>query len=123
MTETSSGNPATDTTGKLPRPTTGSVVSRTSVSSWEVDGASGFSYKSLFEDVQTGQRTLLMKIEAGCVALSHAHDSLEQVFVIEGEFYDEDHVYGPGDFIVRAPGALHTGGSHDGALVLLVYSE
>ncbi len=64
-----------------------------------------------------------MKVDAGVVAAPHAHDKLEQVLVLEGEFYDEYRAYGPGDFIVRAPGAIHTGGSKTGALLLLVYSE
>ena len=64
-----------------------------------------------------------MKVEAGAEALPHTHDQLEQVFVLEGEFYDEYRSYGPGDFIVRAPGAIHTGGSKTGALLLLIYSR
>ena len=64
-----------------------------------------------------------MKVDAGVVAPPHAHDNLEQVFVLDGDFYDEYRTYGPGDFIVRAPGAIHTGGSRNGALALLVYSE
>lgn len=64
-----------------------------------------------------------MKVDAGVVAPPHTHDNLEQVFVLEGDFYDEYQTYSPGDFIVRAPGAIHTGGSRSGALALLVYSE
>jgi anti-sigma factor ChrR (cupin superfamily) len=64
-----------------------------------------------------------MKVDAGVVAPPHSHDQLEQGFVLDGEFYDEYRTYGPGDFIVRAPGAIRTGGSKSGALVLLVYSE
>lgn len=114
---------AADRTGKLSRPDSGSLVTRPSTSEWEEDGSTGFSYKPLFEDLQTGQRTVLMKVDAGVVAPPHAHDQLEQVLVLEGEFYDEYRTYEPGDFIVRAPGAIHTGGSKSGALVLLVYSE
>ena len=43
------------------------------------------------------------------------------VYLLEGTFYDDEAEYRAGDFIVRAPGAVHTGGSRDGALVLLVY--
>ncbi|MBC8242727.1 MAG: cupin domain-containing protein [Alphaproteobacteria bacterium] len=63
-----------------------------------------------------------MKVDAGAISPPHAHDELEQVFVLEGAFYDADRTYGPGDFIVRAPGAIHTGGSKVGALALLIYS-
>ncbi|MBT4889690.1 MAG: hypothetical protein HON65_09075 [Rhodospirillales bacterium] len=114
---------AVDKTGKLSRPDAGSVIARSATSDWEPDGSTGFSYKSLFEDEQTGLNTMLMKVDAGCAAPSHGHDKLEQILVLEGDFYDEYRTYGPGDFIVRAPGALHTGGTKNGAIVLLVYSE
>ncbi len=114
---------AADGTGKLSRPDSGSLVTRPSTSEWEGSTATGFSYKPLFEDSQAGIKTVLMKVEAGTLAAPHSHDQLEQVRVLEGEFYDEYRVYGPGDFIVRAPGAIHTGGSKNGALVLLIYSN
>ena len=114
---------AIEITSKLSRPDAGSLVTRPGLMDWNTDSSSGFSYKPLFEDPQSGQKTVLMKVDAGCVAPPHVHDKLEQIFVLEGEFYDEYLSYVPGDFIVRAPGALHTGGSHSGALVLLVYSS
>ena len=63
-----------------------------------------------------------MKVDAGAWSPAHAHEELEQIYVLEGSFYDEDAEYSAGDFIVRMPGAMHTAGSRDGALVLLVYS-
>lgn len=114
---------ATDVAGTMARPDAGSLVARPAASDWQAHDASGFSYKTLFEDPHLGLRTILMKVEAGTVASPHSHDNLEQVYVLEGEFYDEYRTYGPGDFIVRAPGAIHTGGSKSGALVLLIYSE
>ena len=114
---------ATDVAGTLSRPDAGSLVARPAASDWQPHEESGFSYKPLFEDPSTGMRTVLMKVDAGTEAPPHAHDNLEQVYILEGEFHDEYRTYGPGDFIVRAPGAIHTGGSESGALVLLVYSE
>ncbi len=112
-----------DNAGLLPRPRAGSLVSRSAALDWVPDGATGFSYKQLFEDPSSGLSTLLMKVEAGAEADPHAHEQLEQVYVLEGEFYDEHRIYGPGDFVVRAPGEIHTGGSMRGALVLLFYSD
>ena len=112
-----------DRTGNLSRPDSGSLVTRSSAAEWESTLAKGFSYRPLFEDAQTGLKTMLMKVEAGALSVPHSHDQLEQVFVLEGGFYDEYRDYGPGDFIVRAPGAMHTGGSRNGATVLLIYSD
>ncbi len=105
----------------LLRPDAGTLVARMADVPWQDDG-SGFSVKPVFEDRTTGLRTLLMKVGPGTEAALHAHDELEQIFVLEGEFYDQENAYGPGDFAVRAPGAMHTGGSKSGALILVVYS-
>ena len=63
-----------------------------------------------------------MKVDAGAFSPMHAHDDIEQIYVLEGSFYDQDKTYGPGDYVIRAPGALHSAGSEEGAVVLLVYS-
>ena len=63
-----------------------------------------------------------MQVDAGAFSPMHAHEEIEQIYVLQGSFYDQEHNYGPGDFIVRAPGAMHTAGSVDGAVVLLFYS-
>ena len=109
--------------GGLTRPGAGTSVLQTADVDWTESGAKGFWIKSLFEDERSGQRTWLMKVEAGCEAPPHAHEDFEQIYVLEGRFHDGANTYGPGDFVVRAPGAIHTGGSKDGGLVLLIYSK
>ena len=89
---------------------------------WQGSDAPGFWVKPLIEDDHQGIRTLLMKVDAGAFSDMHGHSEYEQIYVLEGAFYDQDHEYGPGDFIVRAPRALHTAGSKEGAVVLLFYS-
>jgi anti-sigma factor ChrR (cupin superfamily) len=89
---------------------------------WQDCGADGFAVKPLLEDRGSGLRTWLMKVEAGAFSELHAHDEIEQIYVIEGSFYDQLKTYRAGDYIVRAPGAMHTAGSESGALVMLVYS-
>ena len=89
---------------------------------WQECGAAGFMIKPLLEDADAGLRTWLMKVDAGAFSESHAHDECEQIYVLEGSFYDQEKTYQAGGYIVRAPGALHTAGSENGALVLLFYS-
>ncbi|MDH3388950.1 MAG: cupin domain-containing protein [Gammaproteobacteria bacterium] len=89
---------------------------------WQDCGAEGFYIKPLLEDGSAGMRTWLMKVGAGAFSPLHAHDEFEQIYVLEGSFYDQHKSYGPGEFIVRAPGAMHSAGSEDGAIVLLFYS-
>ena len=92
------------------------------VAEWQDCGADGFLIKPLLEDGAAGLRTWLLKVEPGAWSDSHAHDEVEQIYVLEGSFYDEEKTYQAGEFIVRAAGALHTAGSETGAVVLLVYS-
>jgi anti-sigma factor ChrR (cupin superfamily) len=89
---------------------------------WQDCGADGFLIKPLMEDEQAGLRTWLMKVEAGAFSPLHAHDEIEQIYVLEGTFYDQEETYGAGEYIVRAAGAMHSAGSENGAVVLLVYS-
>jgi anti-sigma factor ChrR (cupin superfamily) len=108
--------------GGFALPESGSLLLRAGEQTWQESGSDGFWVKSLMEDPESGQRTWLMKVDAGAFSPSHAHEEVEQIYVLEGSFYDQDASYGPGDFIVRAPGATHTSGSKSGAVVLLFYS-
>lgn len=89
---------------------------------WQECGEDGFWIKPLLEDEAAGLRTWLMKVDPGAFSAPHAHDEFEQVYVLDGTFYDDQRSYRAGEFVVRAPGAMHSAGSEDGALVLLFYS-
>lgn len=100
----------------------GSSYRAAAAAEWEETGDPGFRYKRLYE--APGQRTWLMRVEPGAFSPPHAHEGeLEQIYVLEGSFYDDDRLMRAGDFCCRAPGAMHSAGSDEGAVVLLVYSE
>ena len=103
-------------------PAVGSALLQSGQFDWQGCGAEGFWIKPLLEDEEKGLRSWLMKVDAGAFSPMHAHDEIEQIYVIEGSFYDQDHQYIAGDFVVRAAGAMHTAGSQEGALVMLVYT-
>ena len=109
-------------TAALPRPIAETLVARTHGSAWQDCGTAGFWIKPLYEDAASGQRTWLMRVEPGASAPSHAHDETEQIYVIEGSFFDDQNTYRAGDFAIRAPGVMHTAGSDDGAIVMLIYT-
>lgn len=90
---------------------------------WASTETSGFYIKHLFRDETTGETTSLMKMDAGAFAPSHSHDRFEEIYVIEGDFYDAEQSYGPGDYIARAIGAAHEAGSRNGGTVLLIYRD
>lgn len=85
--------------------------------------APGFLEITLLDDARTGLRTTMMKMEPGCYSPSHTHDKIEQIYVVEGEFYDDKTIYGAGDYLVRPPGTPHIAGSKEGATVLVIYAS
>jgi anti-sigma factor ChrR (cupin superfamily) len=85
-------------------------------------GSPGWFVRSLLET--PGFSTQLMRVEPGTITTPHAHGTIEQVYVLDGSFYDDDGgEYPAGSFIVRAADAIHSGGSRDGATLLVIYGD
>ena len=76
----------------------------------------------LLVDDPAGYRTMLMQILPGPPGELHAHDTVEQIYVLEGDFFDDQASYNPGDFVVRMPGAMHRAGSRGGCTLMIVYT-
>lgn len=112
-----------ETNGPLAPPPGGSRYLDPGAGDWQASGSEGFWLKPLLHDAEGGLQTALMRIDPGAFSDLHAHEELEQVLVLEGAFYDQDRRIEAGSFVVRAPGALHTAGSDEGALVLLIFSR
>lgn len=77
--------------------------------------------RTLIDDAR-GYRTLLMKVAPGPLGSLHAHEEIEQIYLIEGDFFDDDAQYAPGDFVLRMPGAMHRAGSRNGCTMLIIYT-
>jgi anti-sigma factor ChrR (cupin superfamily) len=102
-------------------PASGSHYCDTGALRWQPSGSEGFWIKPLFENPSTGERTMLMRVDPGAFAPLHAHAEIEQIYVLEGAFYDHNREVRAGDFVCRAPGDPHSSGSREGALALVVY--
>ena len=111
-------------TGKaaMSLPVSGSAMTRAG-GEWQECGSPGFLIQPLLEDENAGMRTWLMRLEPGAFAPAHGHAEVEQLYILDGELYDDDAIYGVGDYVVRAAGAEHISGSREGATVLVVYSR
>ena len=90
---------------------------------WEPTDTDGFWVKRLYEDEQRGECTWLMRIDPGAYSSPHAHEQFEQVYVMEGSFYDDDRLVKAGEFCARSPGAVHSAASDQGAVVLVIYTK
>jgi anti-sigma factor ChrR (cupin superfamily) len=90
---------------------------------WEAAGSNGFWLKRLYEDPERGERTWLMRMDPGAYSPPNSHEEFEQVYVLEGSFYDEGRTVKAGEFCARSPGAMHSAASDDGALMLVIYTK
>ena len=91
---------------------------------WQPTDLDGFWIKPLYEDHARGEKTMLMKVAPRAFAPSHAHSGeFEQIYVIEGSIYDQHATLRAGDYCCRAPDALHTAGSDEGAILMLIYTK
>ena len=110
--------------GGIKAPTEGSRHYSSRPTEWQATASPGFWIKPLYEDRARGERTMLMKVDAGAFAPLHNHiGEFEQVYVIEGTFYDQHGTMEPGDYCCRTPDARHSSGSEDGAVIMIVYTR
>ena len=106
----------------LPVPGEGTLDMDVSAAEWQESGTPGFRLKPMFESSRDRLKTWLMQVDAGAYSPMHAHEDIEQIYVLEGSFYDQHKTYGPGAMIVRAPGAEHEAGSETGGLMIVSYA-
>ena len=111
-------------TGGIEAPVEGSQHYASARAPWQPTASPGFWIKPLFEDKARGEKTMLMKVDAGAFAPLHNHDGeFEQVYVIEGTFYDQHRAMTVGDYCCRTPDAPHSSGSKDGATLMVIYTR
>jgi anti-sigma factor ChrR (cupin superfamily) len=88
---------------------------------WQPTRWEGISIKVLMEDEQNGLQTALVKWEPGATLPYHEHVEMEQTYVIEGSFGDEDGTVTAGNYVWRPAGSRHTATSKEGALTLAFF--
>ncbi|CAM4129085.1 cupin domain-containing protein [Kerstersia similis] len=88
---------------------------------WKATPTPGIDMKILMQDEETGLLTALFRWQPGSVLGLHEHVEVEQSYVLEGEFEDEDGVYRAGNFVWRPKGHRHIARSPKGALVLCFF--
>lgn len=72
-------------------PVIGSLHYSAGAAEWQPTTEKGFWIKPLFEDVSSGTKTLLMKVDPGAWSPRHNHPGeLEQIYVLSGTFYDQE---------------------------------
>ena len=88
---------------------------------WQSTDTPGFDVVTLFENPFNGESTVLMRVDPGASTGSHSHELFEEIYVLDGDFSDEERTYLRGQYCVRSPGTLHMAASENGCMVMLIY--
>ncbi len=85
---------------------------------WTPTRFPGIDVKVLMRDDERGLMTALFRWAPGSVLPDHVHEDIEQTYVLEGSFKDDEGVASAGDYVWRPAGSRHDARSADGALTL-----
>ncbi|MCF8532872.1 MAG: cupin domain-containing protein [Reyranella sp.] len=88
---------------------------------WQATRFAGIEWKILMEDKSTGMFTALMRWAPGARLPEHEHAALEQTYVLEGSFADDDGVCTAGNFVWRRKGSRHDAWTDEGCLMLAFF--
>jgi anti-sigma factor ChrR (cupin superfamily) len=83
----------------------------------------GIDIHRFYGDDRGGPSAILLRYAPGAAAPDHYHPGYEHIYVLSGEQQDERGVYGPGSFVVNAPGSRHSVRSPAGCVVLVVKEQ
>ncbi|HKY34537.1 MAG TPA: cupin domain-containing protein [Polyangiaceae bacterium] len=75
----------------------------------------------VLHETPEGARTAVLRYAPGAEVPAHRHEGYEYIYVLEGEQSDERGRYGPGSFVVNAPGTTHRVTSQGGCTVLILW--
>jgi anti-sigma factor ChrR (cupin superfamily) len=95
------------------------VEMNTSVLDWQERAEGTIWQKPLYRQGGYKEWTMLLKLDPGAESQPHTHPGGEEVFVIDGEFADDDGVYPAGTWTRNPPGSGHRIWSEKGAILLV----
>jgi anti-sigma factor ChrR (cupin superfamily) len=88
---------------------------------WETTRFPGIQMKLLYSD-GNGFETLLLRLAPGATVFLHEHTAVEQTYVLEGSFLDEEGECTAGNFVWRPAGNTHEAyAGPQGALLLGIF--
>jgi anti-sigma factor ChrR (cupin superfamily) len=88
---------------------------------WQETKFPGIRMKELFND-GNGFQTLLLKMEPGAEVPLHEHQGVEQTYVLEGTFQDDEGETLAGNFVWRPAGNTHVAwAGPNGATVIGIF--
>ena len=101
----------------------GLLIKRSDELPWEPAPIPGILSKSLYVDETRGYSTSLVRVEPSAVYPSHRHNDIEEVFLLEGDFFIDGVRMVPGDFCRSEPGSVHGPSTTEFGALLLVFAS
>jgi anti-sigma factor ChrR (cupin superfamily) len=74
---------------------------------WQPTRHPGIFVNILRHDDQTGDATVLIRMQAGCGYPAHRHVGIEEVFIIQGGYRDANGLRRAGEYFVNDAGSTH----------------
>lgn len=84
---------------------------------WQEAPGEGVWVKKLFRHKDSGNSSLLIKLEPGAVYHAHRHTGEEHYYVLEGTLEDGGKTISAGGYVHHRPGTAHCPRSADGCIV------
>jgi anti-sigma factor ChrR (cupin superfamily) len=74
---------------------------------WRATRHRGIHLHVLRRDEETGDATVLIRMEPGCSYPPHRHKGVEEVFILQGGYHDREGAYRAGEYVLNAAGSAH----------------
>ena len=81
---------------------------------WQSTRHKGIFVNILRRDEQTGDATVLIRMEPGCGYPAHRHVGIEEVFMLQGGYRDPRGELRAGEYIINEAGSAHAPIALDG---------
>jgi len=74
---------------------------------WSATRHRGIHLHVLRRDEESGDATVLIRMEPGCSYPAHRHRGVEEVFILQGGYRDARGLHRAGDYVLNDAGSAH----------------
>jgi anti-sigma factor ChrR (cupin superfamily) len=74
---------------------------------WRATRYEGIFLHVLRKDEETGDHTVLIRMEPGCGYPAHRHNGMEEVLILQGGYSDQSGEHRAGQYVVNEAGSTH----------------
>jgi anti-sigma factor ChrR (cupin superfamily) len=90
---------------------------------WVATPDPAIKMRVLYHDPATDRLTVIVRLEPGARIPFHVHEDIEQTYVLEGSFEDDEGRCAAGNYVFRPPGSRHSPVAPNGATILVYFNK